>query len=323
MSEPKSRSFVFTINNYTDDVVETLGKYGEKYCKYLVVGYEVGEQGTPHIQGYVEHKNGVSFSAFNKRLGLKKGSPYARCAPRKGTPKEAAGYCKKGSSEVDKNYDQFYDNADISWDGFEYGTISNQGQRVDIQNTVDEIMDGDVTPDDICINDAIHYHQYGRTFEKAHNIMKRKQFRTWMTEGVYYHGPTGVGKSHEVFKDFDPKTHYVWNIKEKLQTYKGQEIIIINDFRGEIDYAYMLNLIDKWPMYIPYKGEEPFPLLAKEVRITSSLPPEKVYKNRNEEDKLDQLLRRVKVIELKERRAPEGGTDSDDEWEYEHPLAEY
>lgn len=321
MSVPKCRCFVFTINNFDDKTVEVLTNYDK--CEYIVFGKEVGEQGTPHLQGYVEHKNGLTFSAFNKRLGLKAGGIYARCANRKGTPRQAAGYCKKGSEDAD-DYSVYFDEPSKTWDGFEKGCISSQGCRIDIQNTVNEIMSGNLTPDEICIDNAEHYHQYGRTFNKAFDILKRKQFRTWMTKGFWYHGPTNVGKSHEVFKDFNPSTHYIWNIKEKLQTYKGQEIIIINDFRGELDYAYLLNLIDKWAMYIPYKGEEPFPMLAREVRITSSLPPDAVYKNRNKEDKLDQLLRRCEVIEMK-RRAPEGGTGSDNDWNSDdgHPLQEW
>lgn len=301
----KCRAFCFTINNYTDEVVEALHNYE---CKYLVFGKEIGVLGTPHLQGYVEHKDALTFTAFNKRLGMKKGGVYARCAKRLGTPKEAAGYCKKGEKESTEGYDEFFDEPADDWDGFEKGKISEQGTRTDIQEVIDDISAGKCTPDDICLNDAGFYHMYGRTCNKAYDILKRKLFRSWMTEGTWIYGPTGVGKSHEAFAGFAPDTHYIWSVKEKLQTYKGQETIIINDFRGELDYAYLLQLIDKWPMYIPYKGEEPFPLLAKKVIITSSLPPEKVYVNRVKEDKLDQLMRRIKVIELTERSGEQGST---------------
>ena len=56
--------------------------------------------------------------------------------------------------------------------------------------------------------------------------------------------------------------------------------------------------MDKWPFYVPRHGKEPVPFLAKHVIVTSSLPPAQVYKNREQEDSLDQLLRRVKVTDL-------------------------
>ena len=40
------------------------------------------------------------------------------------------------------------------------------------------------------------------------------------------------------------------------------------------------------------------PLLATNIIITSSLPPEKVYRNLSKYDSLDQLKRRCKVVEM-------------------------
>ena len=37
---------------------------------------------------------------------------------------------------------------------------------------------------------------------------------------------------------------------------------------------------------------------AKHIIITSSLPPEKVYWRRDNEDYLEQLFRRIKIIEV-------------------------
>ena len=50
--------------------------------------------------------------------------------------------------------------------------------------------------------------------------------------------------------------------------YTGQETVIINDFRGGIKYAVLLQLIDKWPAFVSRRGREPAPFLAKHVIIT-------------------------------------------------------
>jgi len=41
---------VFTLNNYTPEEVESLKICGSKY---LIFGKEIGDSGTPHLQGYM------------------------------------------------------------------------------------------------------------------------------------------------------------------------------------------------------------------------------------------------------------------------------
>lgn len=50
----RSRAWCFTLNNYTPDEERIVH---ELECTYLVCGREVGELGTPHLQGYVYFKN--------------------------------------------------------------------------------------------------------------------------------------------------------------------------------------------------------------------------------------------------------------------------
>jgi hypothetical protein len=59
------RNFCFTLNNYTDNDVEFLAKVE---CRYMCYGKEVGENGTPHLQGTVCFKNQITFAVAKKRL---------------------------------------------------------------------------------------------------------------------------------------------------------------------------------------------------------------------------------------------------------------
>lgn len=81
-----AKDWCFTINN-------PKAKHWDKLWaldyQYLVFQVEVGAEGTPHIQGFVQLRDKVRLT------GLKKLLPKAHLEKRKGTPEEAAHYCKK------------------------------------------------------------------------------------------------------------------------------------------------------------------------------------------------------------------------------------
>lgn len=261
----------FTLNNYTEEEYETIKNWS---CKYLVVGKEVGENGTPHLQGYVEWKSSKLLSTLknlNNRIHWER---------RQGTALQASTYCKKDN------------------DFIEIGTISSQGKRTDLIELKEKIFEGKAV-DEVVLEDPHTYHLYGRTLNKIEELALRKKFRTEQTIGEWYYGETGVGKSHKAFEGFHPDTHYVYPYDNGWwDGYKGQDIVIINDFRGQISYGELLNLVDKWPHQVRRRNREPLPFISKKVIITSSIHPDMVYKNLSKEDKLDQLYRRFKIEEL-------------------------
>ena len=113
------------------------------------------------------------------------------------------------------------------------GVKPAQGARADLKELKEEIVSGKRTVDEITMDDPMVYHQYGRTLHRIEDIALRKKFRTEMTKGIWYHGTTLKGKSHLAFANFDPETHYVWKDDNGWQDgYMGQEIVIIDDFRG-------------------------------------------------------------------------------------------
>jgi len=53
---PPSIRWCFTLNNYTLDDMDMFSSIVPIYCKKYIIGREIGEQGTPHLQGYIELK---------------------------------------------------------------------------------------------------------------------------------------------------------------------------------------------------------------------------------------------------------------------------
>jgi hypothetical protein len=191
-----------------------------------------------------------------------------------------------------------------------FGVKPKQGFRNDLEGIKDSILEQKLSVEEICIQNPNLYHQYGRTLNKLEDIALRKRFRTEMTKCEWVYGPTGCGKSHHAFKDYNPDTHYVYpNDGGWWDGYTGQEVVIINEFRGGIMYSELLELLDKWPKTIRRRNREPVPFLAKLVIITSSMRPFEVYKGIVESgDSISQLHRRVKLIKM-EQKWSEGNTE--------------
>lgn len=55
-SSPAIR-YCFTLNNYTDEEYSSICSKITECCKISCIGKEIGESGTPHLQGYLEFKN--------------------------------------------------------------------------------------------------------------------------------------------------------------------------------------------------------------------------------------------------------------------------
>jgi len=102
----RTRGWTFTINN---DTFEDLIGLIETDFEYLVIGFEVGDSGTPHIQGYIYFKNPRMLK------GVRNLMPRAHLLVSRGTALQNLKYCSK------------------SGDFYEFGTIPEQGQRIDIK----------------------------------------------------------------------------------------------------------------------------------------------------------------------------------------------
>lgn len=299
MSKRQYRNICFTVNNYTDDQIKALDGLAKQaqtgdLVRYIVWGLEQGEEGTPHIQGYIEFMKKMVGTKFQKLLGTK-----CHLEPRKGKAAEAAGYCKKGSGDKPKEGWQVYFNTPHkTWQGEEAGLISDQGKRADLDE-IQERIKGGVSVKELRQEDPYLYHEYGRTMDKLEDDYLSGREREEMTKGVWYFGKTGVGKTHKAIQLGKEAGYYMWADDGGWQDcYEGQHTVILNDFRGKVAYNELLQMVDKFPYSVRRRCRAPMPFTSKRVIITSSLSPAQVYNKREAEDSLEQLLRRFEVVEI-------------------------
>lgn len=71
----RSRSYCFTLNNYSDEEKINLKTWAQNNCCAWIIGEEIGELNTPHLQGYMAFTNPTDFNTMknlNKRMHIEK-----------------------------------------------------------------------------------------------------------------------------------------------------------------------------------------------------------------------------------------------------------
>lgn len=89
----RSRKWVFTLNNYTEKEFILTEKFCKVLCKNYRIGKEKGEKGTPHLQGFFEFKNQITFNSLKKKISQI--SSKFHIEKMKGTVKQNINYCEK------------------------------------------------------------------------------------------------------------------------------------------------------------------------------------------------------------------------------------
>lgn len=97
-----SKKWAFTFNNYTEEEYNILVPIIERTCKVAIIGREVGEGGTPHLQGYLEfNKKSRPKSVISVISVAKDGTQHVDYAfgihweKAKGTRDQNINYCSK------------------------------------------------------------------------------------------------------------------------------------------------------------------------------------------------------------------------------------
>lgn len=286
------RSYVFTLNNYTDDECARIqsGDY-----TYIVFGKEIGESGTPHLQGFVHFENAKTMSAIHKISGWK------RTALKEAeSPLSAIDYCKKGTqSHEEWSKDNIKGvtygiGADI-WERGEF----RQGRRTELSAVYDQIKAG-ASVDEVAWNNPDVYERAHKSMERLEDIRLRQNRRDFMTEGIWIFGGTGCGKSRYAYTT-QPKAYNYPYDGGWWDAYKNQETVIIDEFRGQILFSDMLRMVNINPNFnVRRRNREPMPFMSKLVIVTCSMEPKYVFKNLHKDDKMEQLYRRFKIYKMVE-----------------------
>lgn len=230
-----------------------------------------------HLQGFIVWTTPVRIRQGCRRLG---GHAHVEATIR--TDKENEDYCSKSDSRRDGPW--------------RWGSYPRQGARTDL-SAIHELVTGGASRRTIIDAHWGSFLRYHSGIESARLILSGR--RKWPMEVEVYWGDTGTGKSRAAWAAAGDDAYVlapplttggaVW-----WQKYDNEPNIIIEEFYGWIKWCHLLQLLDRYPYQVEYKGGS-CEFVGKRIWICSNSHPRDWY-NWHGHMKYETLRRRIKKI---------------------------
>lgn len=255
-ADKQTKYWAFTCNNPLSQITAL-----PTGCTYLISGKEVGADGTPHLQGYVE------LTRHQRRAYVVKLLPGCHVMPRyeHSTAEQAATYCKKDGDYV------------------EFGTISpppKPGTRSDLNNMAKLVEDG-ATLEECYVASPTTYMRNYRAIQHARQVThKPLAFRPNLQIRLYI-GKTRTGKSYHARITEDcfakPVGKGLW-----FDGYDRHKRVVIDEYRGQFPLSDVLQITDPFKVQVETKGSHTW-FEPDLVIFTTNDHPADMYTDHNEE----------------------------------------
>lgn len=300
--EKASRKWQITINNplehdFSHDTIKAiLASFPS--ALYWCLCDEVGEKGTPHTHIYIVCKNAVMFSTLQQRFYG------AHLEPANGSSAENRAYIRKeGKWQDDKKHETSLPDTFEEW-----GTIPAERSTAvcDSQAIYEMIKEG--------YSDYEIMEAYPSAMSRLDKISRARQtileerykntFR--QLEVTYIWGDTGSGKTRGVMEQYGyDNVHRVTNYEHPFDSYKGQDVVIFEEFRSSLPIQDMLNYLDGYPLQLPCRYADKAARYTK-VYIVTNIPLVQQYTSVqfNHPETWRALLRRITFQQHKPSEQP-------------------
>ena len=136
--------------------------------------------------------------------------------------------------------------------------------------------------------------------DKVRQTLKENEYKdTWRNLTVtYIYGSTGTGKTRSVMEKYGYSNVYrVTDYLHPFDGYKGQDVILFEEFRSSISIGHMLEYIEGYPVELPCRYVNKIACYTK-VYICSNIPLRKQYPNIQADENVsyNAFLRRINFV---------------------------
>lgn len=233
---------------------------------------------------------------------LKKMMPYGQIVKQRGSNKEVIDYFLHQDENSKNEGKDIYDENQIITNIHDLDAFKKivERQRSDMNEFVNEVMNGTSRKDLINMFPS-HMARYKSFYEELVSLrddaeieeqVNSKKFRDMYV--IYAYGKSGTGKSYALYDMYQYKDVYKVNLKNPFDNYRGQDVLFIDDYKGQYDFTDLLNYLDIYPLNLPARYCDRVAKYTK-VYITSNLSLEQLYPNINQEQ-FNALYRRINEI---------------------------
>lgn len=274
------RKFQLTINNplkygYShEDIKSRFSCF--KGITYWCLSDEIGDNGTPHTHIYIAFNNAVEFDNIQRHFYG------AHIESAKGSHKENRDYILKegkweNTSKSETSIEgSFEESGDLPG---ELNDNSNQSAIV-----LQMIKDG--FDNEEIISRFPSQMNHLKNIEYTRQMIKSNEYKNVFRnlDVFYIWGQTGVGKTRSIMEQYGYENVYrVTNYKNPFDGYKGEDIILFDEFRSSLPITDMLNYLDGYPIELPCRYSDKVACYTK-AYVVSNISFDEQYPNVQENE---------------------------------------
>lgn len=277
----RHRGFIFTHNNYpdtgTEDAVE---------CQYMLYGKEVGESGTPHLQGYVYYRTLKSEKQVRADL------PGCHVEPAV-TVEAAIAYCKKDGDWTERGEAPLTTTARNTKGAQAEKDKWTHARLAAEENRLDDI------PDDI----RFKHYKAVEHFRKQGSL--KRSLSDTVAQMLWYYGPSGTGKSRKARSDHP--NAYLKMCNKWWDGYDNEDTVLIEDFdtSHKVLVHHLKLWADRYPFLAEMKGTA-LKIRPSLILVTSNYHPSEIWDSKSD---LEPILRRFKCVRFPSGLFPASAAD--------------
>ena len=187
---------------------------------------------------------------------------------------------------------------------FTFATTAWQRAKLKFDDLHQAVIGGNTVDDLILKHPEAAWH-INKLREVEQTMLKRKWLNTTRDLTVsYISGVSGAGKTHSVYEKHGfADTYVVDDYENPFDNYNGEKVVVFDEFHSDIEFGYLLKLLDKWPVALSARYKHKFAAFT-EVYILSNERFENQYPEIQREkpaswEALKRRIHEVKHLEIK------------------------
>ncbi len=274
----QSRKWALVINNPSEAGLDhsAITKVLQKFVPaYYCMADEIATTGTYHTHIFLYAPSPIRFSTIKARF------PTAHIEKAYGSARDNRAYIRKEGKWADTEKSE----TSVPGTFEEWGELpaEKEEQAPQMFRLVQNIRAGMSTTEIIDDNPAMAFRVRDIDLLRQTLTAEKYSEENRPLEVTYLYGASGTGKTRGIYERHSAKsvcriTNYRAAKGVSFDGYNGQDVLVFEEFSGQIPIEDMLNYLDVYPLYLPARYNDRVACYTK-VYITSNLALEQQYRS--------------------------------------------